>query len=135
MAAAVIPIPVADIGAISAVELDMMRSLGNIYGLAWHEGIGKKALGIGGAAMTGQAIWSAVKLIPGLGTVVGGIGQMIVAGTVCYALGKAYQAYLESGGGEFDHDSFSADLDSFKDEGRRVANELKDDVRAGKFDR
>ena len=80
MAAAIIPVPIADIGAITAVEIDMLRALTKIYGLKWSDNIGKQAVCIAAAATTGTLVWaSVVKFLPGLGTVVGGAIQMIIA--------------------------------------------------------
>lgn len=136
MAAAVVPVPVADIGAITAVEIDMLRALTKIYGLKWTDQLGKQALGIAAAATGGTAIWASIaKLVPGLGTAVGGAIQMTVAGSVCYALGKAYQTHLETGGEVIDPDTFKQQMKDHMAEGREFADVLDDDVRQGKYDK
>ena len=134
MAAAIVPVPVADVGAITLVEIDMLRALTKIYGLKWSENIGKQAIGIAAAVTIGTTIWaSAAKFIPGLGTVVGGAIQMGIAGSVCWALGKAYQKHLESGGEVFDKKSFEEELRAHVKEGKKVAKELKKDAKSGKY--
>ena len=134
MAAAIIPIPVADIGAITAVEIDMLRALTKIYGLNWSENLGKQAVGIGAACIIGPGLWgAAVKFIPGLGAIIGGAIQMTIAGSVCFALGKAYQEHLESGGEVIDKTTFTKALKAHLDEGKKVANSMKKEVKDGKY--
>lgn len=134
MTAAIVPVPVADIGAITAVEIDMLRALTKIYGLKWSDSFGKQAVGIAAAATVGTGIWASVaKLIPGLGTIVAGVIQMGIAGTVCYALGKTYQMHLETGGEVFDKETFEDEMKKHMKEGKKVADELKDDVKKGKY--
>lgn len=129
MAAAIVPVPVADIGAITAVEIDMLRALTKVYGLKWSENIGKQAVGIAAAATVGSGIWaSALKAIPGLGTLLGGAVQMTIAGTVCYALGVTYQTHLETGGELFDKEKFVAEMKKHLEEGKTVADDLKKHV-------
>jgi uncharacterized protein (DUF697 family) len=135
MAAAVVPIPFADVGAITAVEIDMLRSLTKIYGLTWSENLGKQAVGTAAAVMIGTGIWgSVVKFIPGLGSVVGGLIQMSIAGSVCYALGIAYKTHLDTGGDVFDKTKFEKDIKDHLSEGKNYANSIKHDVKNGKYD-
>jgi len=134
MTAAVVPVPVADIGAITAVEIDMIRALTKIYGLKWNENIGKQAVGIAAAATTGSGIWaSLIKIFPGIGTVVGGAIQMTIAGAVCYAVGKAYQKHLETGGEVFNKDTFEEEMKKHIKEGKKVAKELKKGIKEVKY--
>lgn len=134
MAAAVIPIPVADVGAITAVEIDMLRGLTKIYGLKWSENLGKQAVGIGAAIAIGTGVWaSVVKIVPGVGSLIGGAIQMTIAGSVCFALGKAYQTHLESGGEVIDEESFKKAIKDHLAEGKRIAKEMKQDVKDGKY--
>lgn len=128
MAAAIIPVPIADLGAIAAVEIDMLRALTKIYGLKWNENFGKKALGIAAATTVGTGLWASLgKFIPGLGSIVGGAAQMTIAGSVCWALGKVFQKHLESGGEVFDADTFKSELKDHIAEGKRVAKEIRDE--------
>lgn len=134
MAAAIIPVPFADIGAITAVEIDMIRALTKIYGLKWNDNLGKQAVGVAAAVTVGTGAWAAaLKFIPGIGTVVGGSIQMTIAGSVCYALGKTYQKHIESGGEVFDKATFEEELRDHIKEGKNVAESLKKDVLKGKY--
>ena len=125
MAAAVIPVPVADMGAITMVELDMLRALTAIFGRKWSDNLGKQAVGLAGAAVTGHLVWSGLasglKFLPGIGSAVGGALQMTVAGAVCFALGKAYQKHLESGGETIDEEAFRKSVNENYKEGKHAA--------------
>ena len=135
MAAAFIPLPLVDSAALVGVELDMLRALTKCCGLPWREHVGKQAVGVAVATTVGSTVWgSAAKLIPGAGWAAVGAVQMVIAGTVCYALGKAYHLSLEKGG-EFDVEEFRRTFKEYKKEGRKVARELLNDVRAGKYGR
>jgi len=129
MGAAIVPVPVADVVAISAIELDMLRAISKIYGKDLRDDLGKQIIGIAVAATVGGGIWGAIlKLIPGIGSAAGGAIQMTVAGTICYALGYAYKSYVESDG-VFDPEKFKAEMiynmKSAKETVKKMKNEMK----------
>jgi uncharacterized protein (DUF697 family) len=95
-AAAVIPIPVADTVAISGIQIGMVVSLGANYGEVISKSFAKSLLGVFLAAKVGEWIASLAKAIPGLGTLVGGGAQMLIAGTITLSLGKAVKSILEN---------------------------------------
>jgi len=134
MATAMVPIPAADIAAITIVEINMIRELTRIYGHNWNDKLARQIIGIAAAAMVGGGLWASVlKFIPSLGTVSGSVIQMGIAGTVCYALGRAYQSHLESGEESFDKKEFEETMKQHLAEGKRIADELKEDVKKGMF--
>ncbi len=95
--AAVIPIPVADTVAISGLQVAMVVQLGNLYGQPIGKDLAKGLLGVFLAAKVGEWLASLAKTIPGLGTVGGGIVQMVIAGSMTYSLGQAVVSVLEKG--------------------------------------
>ncbi|MGD8399115.1 MAG: hypothetical protein PVG11_09685, partial [Anaerolineae bacterium] len=124
-----------DSTALVGIEIDMLRALTKCHGLLWREHMGKQAIGVAAATTIGATAWSsAAKLIPGAGWAAAGAAQMVIAGTVCYALGRAYHASLEKGG-EFDVDEFKRAFKAYKEEGKQVASQLLNDVKAGKYGR
>ena len=92
---AVIPIPVIDIVAISGVQVSLVVGLGVIYGKTINRHTAKGLLGVYVAGKVGEALASFVKLIPGIGTVAGGMAQMLIAGTITYSLGLAVKDVFE----------------------------------------
>ena len=95
--AAVIPIPVADSVAITGIQVAMIVSLGGIYGQVISKNLAKNLLGAFLVFKVGEWLASWVKAIPGVGTIVGGAAQMIIAGTLTYSLGLAVKHVLEKG--------------------------------------
>jgi uncharacterized protein (DUF697 family) len=86
--AGLIPIPVADLAAVTAVQVSMLEELAVIYGVQYSESVLKSfvtALTGGMAARLGA---SALKAIPGLGSVIGGVSMSVMSGASTYGVGQ-----------------------------------------------
>ncbi len=107
--AGLVPIPLVDIAAVTAIQLDMLKQLSTLYGTVYTESAGKawvSALAGGIAARLGA---NALKLIPGIGSIVGGSAMSAMSGASTYAIGQVAITQFASGR------SFSAmDLDQAK---------------------
>ena len=97
MGGGLIPIPLFDVAAVTAVQLDMLKSLASLYGVDYSKENGKAFAG----ALTGSSFArlgaSAMKVIPGIGWVVGGFSMSVMSGASTYAVGKIATSILESG--------------------------------------
>jgi uncharacterized protein (DUF697 family) len=92
----------------------------------------KQVLLLVGTALAGKGTFgSLIKLIPGVGTIVGGTLQFGVATAFTYALGKAYHLHLESGGepSGMDAEKFFASVKEFYKEGLNFAKENKEEIK------
>lgn len=119
MAAALVPIPLFDMAAVTAVQVKMLHSLARNYDIPFTSQIGKSIIGAliagvgvpeGGRKLAGLALASVprtlvkslpasvAKFLPGLGTVVGVVGMPVLAGAATYALGKVFIQHFEAGG-------------------------------------
>ena len=97
MAAGLVPIPVADMAAVSAVQLDMLSKLATTYGVRFSLLDAKAILSAlvgGGAARIGANL---LKLIPGAGTIIGGMSMSIASGASTYAVGQVAMNQFASG--------------------------------------
>ncbi len=97
MAAGLIPVPIADIAAVSAVQMDMLSKLATTYGVRFSLLDAKAVLSAlvgGGAARLGANL---LKLIPGAGTVIGGMSMSIASGASTYAVGQVATNQFASG--------------------------------------
>ena len=97
MAAGLVPIPLADMAAVSAVQLDMLSKLATTYGVRFSLLDAKAVLSAlvgGGAARLGANL---LKLIPGAGTVIGGMSMSIASGASTYAAGQVAMNQFASG--------------------------------------
>lgn len=127
MGAGLIPVPIADFFAVSAIQLDMVRQLAKIYGIDFSETAGKASI----TALTGSGLARlgarAVKFIPGVGSIIGGITMAVLSGGSTYALGEVYKKHFETGGTFLDFDP--ARLRKFYNEkfekGKEIAKEIK----------
>ena len=97
-AAAAIPIPLGDVLAITALQLDLIKALSNIYEEDFTASLGKSVV----TSLTGTSIArlgaSAVKMIPGVGTWTGGTVQVALAGASTYAIGHLFKSHFAAGG-------------------------------------
>lgn len=97
-----IPIPLVDLAAVTAIQLKMLQSLATIYGVPFKQEFGKSAITalLGGtvALSTARVMSSAVKAIPVVGTLVGAATMPAVNGGTTYAVGKVFIQHFESGG-------------------------------------
>ncbi len=98
LGAGLVPVPIADFVAVTAVQLDLIQQLCTLNGVTYEEGTGK----IWVSALTGGAIArigaSALKAIPGFGTLLGGLSMSIASAASTYAVGQVVQMHLAMGG-------------------------------------
>ncbi len=98
VAAAAVPVPLGDILAVTAVQLDLVRSLAELHRQRYDPESGKALV----AALTGVSVArigaSAFKAVPGVGTLVGGAAQLTLSGASTYAIGKVFDRHFAGGG-------------------------------------
>jgi uncharacterized protein (DUF697 family) len=123
--AGLVPIPLADFVAVTAIQLDLIRQLCTQYGVTYQEGQGKVWV----SALTGGAIArigaSAIKAIPGIGTLLGGLSMSIASGASTYAVGQVVLHHLASGGtlSNLNMDAAKARYAEAYEKGKDVAKE------------
>lgn len=105
MGAGLIPILIADIFAVSALQLDMIRQLCKVYGVDFSETQGKAIVtSLTSSTLARVTAGSVVKLIPGLGSLLGGVTVSAFAGASTYALGEVFKRHFQTGGTILDFD-------------------------------
>jgi uncharacterized protein (DUF697 family) len=126
MGAALVPFPGADLLAVSAVQLNMLRQLAKLYQVGFMDTLGKtfiSAVAGTGAARLGASL---IKAIPGVGTFIGELSMPVLSGASTYALGNVVAQHFHDGGTLEDFDLTKA-RNTYKEEieeGKRIANEL-----------
>lgn len=97
-----IPVPMLDLAAVTGIQLKMLHSLAQTYGVEFKEEFSRSAIAalIGGTVSlsTARVVSSAVKAIPGIGSMVGAVVMPIINGGTTYAIGKVFVQHFESGG-------------------------------------
>jgi len=132
MGAGFIPILIADIFAVSALQLDMIRQLCKLYDIDYEETRGKAIVtSLTGATIARLGARSIIKLIPGLGSVIGGVTVSIFAGASTYALGEVFKTHFASGGTilDFDPDRVKKFYKEKFEKGKEVAKEWGEELK------
>jgi len=135
MGAGFIPIPIADIFAVSASQLDMIRQLCKVYEIDFQETQGKAIV----SALTSSTLarvgaGSLAKAIPIVGSFVGGVTNSVLAGASTYALGEVFKRHFEKGGTilDFDVDRLKKVYQEKFEKGKEVAKEMKEEEKQKK---
>ncbi len=127
----VIPLPVADVFAVSALQLDMIRQLTRVYGLDFAESQGKAIVSsLTTSTMARAGARSLIKLIPGIGTIVGGITVAAINGASTYALGQVFKKHFNTGGTilDFDVERLKKLYQEQFEKGKAVATKWKEEA-------
>ena len=130
MGAGLIPVLIADIFAISALQLDMIRQLCKVYNINFAETQGKAIVtSLTSSTLARITAGSVVKMIPGLGSIIGGITVSVFAGASTYALGEVFKKHFSSGGTilDFDPERLRKLYKEQFEKGKKVVEELKKD--------
>ncbi len=137
MGAGFIPIPIADILAVTAIQLDMVKQLCRLYGIDYQESKGKAIV----ATLTGSTLarvaaygaGSVFKFIPGLGTLLGGVTVSVFSGASTYATGEVFKRHMESGGTIWNLDAgdFKKVYQEKFEQGKKIVQDWKKEHEAG----
>jgi len=127
MGAGLVPIPIADLAGVTAVQMDALKQLAELHGVEYTEATGKRfvaALAGGLAARIGA---SAVKAIPGIGSIVGGLSMSALSGASTYALCHVADKHFRTHGDflEMDWDDAKAAYQSALEKGKEVVKTLE----------
>ncbi len=128
MGAGLVPILMADILAVSALQIDMIRQLCRVYDVDFSETQGKAIVtSLTSSTLARAGARSLVKLIPGIGSVIGGVTVSAFAGASTYALGEVFKRHFESGGTilDFDMGRLKNLYKEKFEKGKKVAEELR----------
>jgi len=134
MTAGAIPIPLLDIAAVTAIQIDMIRQLATHYNLDFNQDLGKSLVSsmIGsslakiGAYGLARAGASMIKSVPVVGSVIGIGSQIILSGATTYALGKLFDTHFSKNGTLFDFkvDDMKEQFNDLFKKGKKVAEDL-----------
>lgn len=130
MGAGLIPVLIADIFAISALQLDMIRQLCKVYNINFAETQGKAIVtSLTSSTLARITAGSVVKMIPGLGSIIGGLTVSVFAGASTYALGEVFKKHFSSGGTilDFDPERLRKLYKEQFEKGKKVVEDLKND--------
>lgn len=108
MVPSLLPVPMLDLAVVTGVQLKMLHSLAETYGVPFKEELGRSAITalLGGtvALSAARVVSSAVKAVPVVGSLVGAFTMPVVNGASTYAVGKVFEQHFSTGGTLLDFD-------------------------------
>jgi uncharacterized protein (DUF697 family) len=125
--AGAIPVPLADVAAVAVIQIDLVRALAKIYEVPFDVATGKAVV----ASLTGASAArfgaSAVKAIPGVGSIGGGIAQSGLSGASTYAVGHLFRHHFAQQGtlAELDVEASRSVYRGLVERGRNVVGTLR----------
>ncbi len=130
--AGLIPVPLADIAAVTAVQLDMLKQVCTFYNVDYSEEKGKAWVGAlvssGLSSVLARMGSSALKVVPVVGSLVGAASMAIISGASTYALGNAFSNHFAKGGSlsDINKNTLEELYKNKLEEGKTFAKKLKD---------
>src|SRR5262245_50550881 len=96
-AAGLIPVPLVDLAAITAIQIDLLKQLAQVFGRDYTTMSGTafaSALTTSTLATIGASV---VKALPGVGSLIGGVSMSVLAGASTYGVGQVAIEIFASG--------------------------------------
>jgi uncharacterized protein (DUF697 family) len=135
--AALIPIPFADIIALITAQMKLVAEISKIYDIPFEKSGVQAVVGsllgyILPEALSEGLFGSLLKMIPGVGGLVGIPSFALFVGAYTWALGRVFIMHFESGGKllDFDPQAVKAHFRAQFEEGRAMAGSMKAEERA-----
>lgn len=128
LGAGFIPVVFADVLAVTALQLDMIRQLCRVYEVDFSETQGKAVItSLTSSTLARLGATSVTKVIPVVGTLIGGVTNSVFAGATTYALGEVFKKHFDSGGTilDFDPDRLRKLYKEKFEKGKKVATQLQ----------
>ena len=127
LGAGFVPIPVLDVLAVSAIQLDMLKQICRAYNISYSESSGKAMLSAVAGSSLARFGASMIKAIPGIGTILGSVSMPVLSGASTYAIGQAAAWHFESGGDLLDmnFDKMKEMYEEFMGKGKEFAQSLQ----------
>ncbi|WP_448562566.1 DUF697 domain-containing protein [Trichothermofontia sp.] len=132
MGGGLIPIPLVDFAAVTAVQLEMLQQLAELYGVDYTRSKGKTFV----SALTGTTIArlgaSFLKAIPGVGTILGGLSMSVASGASTYAVGQVAINHFANAGmlSDFVEDQLKRAYDVAFERGKTYVSDLEKEKKA-----
>ncbi len=102
--AGAMPLPLFDIAAVTAVQMDALKQLAKLHGVDYSGATGKNFV----TALTGSTFArlgaSLIKVIPGVGSAIGGVSMMAMSGASTYAVCQVAVNHFKTKGDFLDVD-------------------------------
>lgn len=102
----IVPVPLVDIAAVSALQLRMIQKLSELYGKPFSEELVRSLIAAFGGSIAGygagMTAMSLVRIVPGIGWMLSLMSIPVLSGAATYAIGKVFIKHYEEGGSILD---------------------------------
>ena len=124
---ALIPVPLVDLAAMSAIQVKMISELSELYEVPFSQGLAKKAIATLVASASSSSFASLIKLVPGIGYFGLAIPLATLNVSYTYAVGKIFAQHFQSGAdlASFDPNAQKANFKEKLEEGKEYARKTK----------
>lgn len=129
MGAGAIPVPLVDITAVTAVQLDMIRELSYVYDTDFSEDLARNIISAVAGGTLAKLAASFIKTIPGIGSFLGGASMVALSGASTYAMGQVFIKHFHGGGilSNFDFDFAKEMYEREFEKGKKYAEKMRGD--------
>ncbi|MBM3552195.1 MAG: DUF697 domain-containing protein [Alphaproteobacteria bacterium] len=108
--AGLVPVPLVELVAITAVELKLVKELAELYETPFQHDLAKSAIvsligGLGAVSIGRMLAYGSLRFIPLIGLPMAVASVSATAAGVTYAIGKVFTAHFETGGTLLDFDA------------------------------
>lgn len=123
-----IPLPIADVAAVAAVQIDMIKSLCTIYNRDYDHLAGKALISSIAGGLMPRVVSSVFRKVPVIGFALGGLAMSAIASFSTYAIGSLFIKHFEKGGTLLDIDVayFKRNYQRIMDQTREQATQFGD---------
>lgn len=130
--AGAVPFPIVDIALVAGIQLNMLKKLAALYHVDFDETRGRAWLSILTTNVASRFAANALKLVPGVGSLLGGGAMAIMSGASTYALGTVVAHHFRNNGTfeDLDMKTAKAEFDAAYGEGKTVATRLRTEAKA-----
>lgn len=128
MLSAMIPVPVADVAAVTLVQLDMVKELAAAYDVDYDHARGKAVVLALTGATAARLGASALKALPFGGTLLGVATQVGLSGASTWAVGQVFMNHFEERGSfeDLDPEELRDRYRHYVERGKEIARALRD---------
>ncbi|HYO58568.1 YcjF family protein [Archangium sp.] len=103
LGAGIIPVPLVDVAALTAINLRLLRTLADHYNVPFSDHVGKSIVSsllgsVSGAYLGRYLVYTILKSVPIVGSVAGLASVSLAAGALTHAMGRLFTQHFETGG-------------------------------------
>ena len=130
MGAGLVPLPLLDVVAVTAIQVDMLKQISSHYNIPFSEQAGKSWISAISGSVLARMGASTIKAIPFVGSILGGVTMSALSGASTYALGNVFKEHFRKGGdlSDMDVDKAKAYFKEKFEEGKKVSKEMDEEM-------